>query len=219
MDRELFRNGSGYADPTAYRAMITMEEKNMETKPFEVWKYEISTGEKMGIVMAQEGNIISVLPLFDRPFAGGIEITTVQGVRFVHPIRMAHVGESKLISYVQDVPEDSVRDIAGGFCKIYADVMFPPINFYPCGFGPDDPGSQGEPGMPGPVGPKGISGDFEASQQYNTGDIVYIEHLGQFCRISDPKEMETLRTEIEGERREKEVYKGLYESLLDKLIK
>ena len=66
--------------------MITMEEKNMETKPFEVWKYEISTGEKMGIVMAQEGNIISVLPLFDKPFAGGIEITTVQGVRFVHPI-------------------------------------------------------------------------------------------------------------------------------------
>lgn len=188
MDRELFRNGSGYVDPTAYKAMVNvnMEKKNMETKPFEIWKYEISTGEKMGIVMAQDRNIVSVLPLFEKPFADGIEITTVQGVRFVHPVRMAHVVESKLISYVQDVPEEAVRDIAGSFCKIYADVMFPPINFYPCGFGPDDPGTQGDPGMPGPV---------------------------------EPKKLETLRIEIEGERREKEVYKGLYEGLLDKLIK
>lgn len=189
MDRELYRNGSGYADPTAYRAMITMEEKNMETKPFEVWKYEISTGEKMGIVMAQEGNIISVLPLFDRPFAGGIEITTVQGVRFVHPIRMAHVGESKLISYVQDVPEDSVHDIMNIFSEVYSDVIWTVETILP-----EDAGSCGfdAPGETGPILPP--------------GNIEY----------SDNTE---LQIKLEGERREKEVYKGLYEGLLDKLIK
>ena len=186
MDRELFRNGSGYADPTAYRAMIMMEEKSMETKPFEIWKYEISTGEKMGIVMAQEGNIISVLPLFDRSFAGGIEITTVQGVRFVHPIRMAHVGESKLISYVQDVPEDSVNDIMNIFSDVYSDVIWAAESILP-----EDAESRGF-GAPGTILPP--------------GNVEY------------PDSTE-LQIRLEGERREKEVYKGLYESLLDKLIK
>lgn len=187
MDRELYRNGSGYADPTAYRAMITMEENSMETKPFEVWKYEISTGEKMGIVMAQEGNIISILPLFDRPFAGGIEITTVQGVRFVHPIRMAHVGESKLISYVQDVPEDSVNDIMNIFSEVYSNVIWTanlPEDAESCGFD--------VPGETGPILPP--------------GNVEYPDNT-------------ELQIRLEGERREKEVYKGLYESLLDKLIK
>ncbi|HIT65950.1 MAG TPA: hypothetical protein IAB61_01705 [Candidatus Merdisoma merdipullorum] len=191
MDRELFRNGSEYVDPTAYKAIVNvnMEKKNMETKPFEIWKYEISTGEKMGIVMAQDRNIVSVLPLFEKPFADGIEITTVQGVRFVHPVRMAHVVESKLISYVQDVPEESVNDIMNMFSEVYSDVIWAAESNLP-----ESEESRGydNPGETGPILPP--------------GNIEYPDNT-------------ELQIRLEGERREKEVYKGLYEGLLDKLIK
>ena len=173
MDRELFRNGSGYADPTAYNAMITVEEEKMQTKPFEIWKYEVGANEKMGIVMAQEDGVVTVLPLFERPVQNGIEFSMIQGIRSVHPARLSYVMESKLIGYVQDIPAALADDLSNSFQMTFWDII-----------------------------PKSEN-DIPAE------NVPFVE----------PKGISDIQLQLEGERREKEVYKGLYEGLLDKLIK
>ena len=186
MDRELFRNGSGYADPTAYKAMITMEEKNMEVRPYEIWKYTVNGNEKIGVAMAHYDAVVAMMPLFEKSFLGSVEIPTLHGPRYAHPVRMTYVLESRLVEYVQDVSESAVNDIMNLFHECYSEIIpeadiHAANRFAPCA-----------PGVPGPILPP--------------GNVEYPDNT-------------ELQIRLEGERREKEVYKGLYESLLDKLIK
>lgn len=186
MDRELFRNGSGYADPTAYKAMITMEEKNMEVRPYEIWRYTVGENEKIGVVMAHYDAVIAVMPLFEKSFLGCVQVSTLQGPRYVHPIKMTYVLESRLVEYVQDVPEAAVNDIMNLFHWCYSEII-PKADVHAANsFGPCDLGE------PGPILPP--------------GNVEYPDNT-------------ELQIRLEGERREKEVYKGMYEILLDKLIK
>lgn len=188
MDRELFRNGSGYADPTAYNAMITMEEKNMEVRPYEIWRYAVGENEKIGVAMAHYDAVVAVMPLFEKSFLGSVEISTLQGPRYVHPVKMTYVLESRLVEYVQDVPEVAVNDIMNIFSEVYSEIWTAettlPEGAESCGYD--------APGETGPILPP--------------GNIEYPDNT-------------ELQIRLEGERREKEVYKGLYEGLLDKLIK
>lgn len=180
MDRELLRNGSGYADPTAYRAMITMEEKSMEVRPYEIWRYIVGENERIGVVASQFDRTISVMPLYENDFSGSVEVTTIQGPRYAHPIRMNFVPQSKLIEYVQDVPEAAVNDIMNLFYECYSGII--------------------------------------PETDDHAENICDPEMPVQALPVEYPDTTD-LQIQLEGERREKEVYKGLYEGLLDKLIK
>ena len=180
MDRELFRNGSGYADPTAYRAMITMEEKIMEVRPYEIWRYTVGENEKIGVAMAHYDAVVAMMPLFEKSFLGSVEISTLQGPRYAHPVKMTYVLESRLVEYVQDVSEATANDIMNLFHECYSEII--------------------------------PEADDHAENTCNPEMPV------QALAVEYPDNTD-LQIQLEGERREKEVYKGLYESLLDKLIK
>ena len=166
---ELFRNGSGYADPTAYKAMITMEEKIMEVRPYEIWRYTVGGNERIGVVASQFDRTISVMPLFESDFLGSVEVTTLQGPRYAHPIRMNFVPQGKLIEYVQDVPEAAVNDIMNLFHECYSEII-PETD--------DHAENICDPEMP-------------------------VQDLRSNIRIP-----QTCSARLEGERREKEVYKA-----------
>lgn len=106
-----YLNGSGYPDPTAYRAIQRMEDKKMEARSGELWRYAAGTVEREGVVVGTDGIVVTLLPLLDICFDGSIEITTSAGVKYVQPLRLSYTTEKKLLDYLRDVPEDTMCEI------------------------------------------------------------------------------------------------------------
>ena len=152
----------------------------MEVRPYEIWRYTVGGNERIGVVASQFDRTISVMPLFESDFLGSVEVTTLQGPRYAHPIRMNFVPQGKLIEYVQDVPEAAVNDIMNLFHECYSEII--------------------------------------PETDDHAENICDPEMPVQDLPVEYPDTTD-LQLQLEGERREKEVYKGLYEGLLDKLIK
>lgn len=110
-DRGGYLNGSGYPDPTAYKAMKETEEKEMEARSGELWRYVAGTVEREGVVVGTDDVVVTVLPLLDIYFDGSIEITTSAGIKYVQPLRLTYTTDKKLLDYLRDVPDDTMREI------------------------------------------------------------------------------------------------------------
>lgn len=106
-----YLNGSGYPDPTAYKAIKETEDKEMEARSGELWRYAAGEVEREGVVVGTDGIVVTVLPLLDICFDGSIEITTSAGIKYVQPLRLAYTTEKKLLDYLRDVQEDTMREI------------------------------------------------------------------------------------------------------------
>lgn len=170
MDKELFKNASGYSDPTAYNAMKGMI--NMNVNAFEIYTYDIQGNEKMGIVLAQESGFTTILPLLEKQRVSSITVPTVRGERFVSPACMSYVTDTRLIDYVQTVPESIAEEIRERISALFMDVLSESDN-------------------------EGHMREFHEEENAHQDDKT-----------------ELLAAEI----REKEIYKGLYRELLDKLV-
>lgn len=83
----------------------------MEARSGELWRYAAGTVEREGVVVGTDGIVVTVLPLLDICFDGSIEITTSAGVKYVQPLRLSYTTEKKLLDYLRDVPEDTMREI------------------------------------------------------------------------------------------------------------
>lgn len=106
-----YLNGSGYPDPTAYEAIKRTEEKEMEARSGELWRYTAGTVEREGVVVGTDGIVVTLLPLLDICYDGAVEIVTSEGVKYVQPLRLTYTTEKKLLDYLRDVPEDTMCEI------------------------------------------------------------------------------------------------------------
>lgn len=106
-----YLNGSGYPDPTAYKAIKETEEEEMEARSGELWRYASGEVEREGVVVGTDGIVVTVLPLLDICFDGSIEIMTSAGIKYVQPLRLTYTTQKKLLDYLRDVQEDTMREI------------------------------------------------------------------------------------------------------------
>ena len=106
-----YLNGSGYPDPTAYKAIKRTEEKEMEARSGELWRYTAGTVEREGVVVGTDGIVVTLLPLLDICYDGAVEIVTSEGVKYVQPLRLTYTTQKKLLDYLRDVPEDTMCEI------------------------------------------------------------------------------------------------------------
>lgn len=83
----------------------------MDVNRGEIWKYMAGENERDGIVVGYDNVTVAVYPLLDIDLGGCIEIATRAGIKYIHPLRMAYTTRKKLIDYLQDVPEDTMREI------------------------------------------------------------------------------------------------------------
>ncbi len=83
----------------------------MEARSGELWRYAAGTVEREGVVVGTDGFVVTLLPLLDICFDGSIEITTSTGIKYVQPMRLTYTTEKKLLDYLRDVPEDTMREI------------------------------------------------------------------------------------------------------------
>ena len=106
-----YLNGSGYPDPTAYKAMKETEEKEMEARSGELWRYAAGTVEREGVVVGTDDIVVTLLPLLDICYDGAVEVATSEGVKYVQPLRLSYTTQKKLVYYLRDVLEDTMREI------------------------------------------------------------------------------------------------------------
>ena len=83
----------------------------MEARSGELWRYTAGTVEREAVVVGTDGVVVTLLPLLDICLDGAIEIMTSAGIKYVQPLRLSYTTEKKLLDYLRDVPEDTMREI------------------------------------------------------------------------------------------------------------
>lgn len=92
----LFRNCEGYADPTAYEAILGM------AKPGEIWQYK----DKEVLIVRNQGSYSNVLQL-GRYKEGSVEIAG----RYALPGMLSYVFNTLLIECVEKLTEEETNEV------------------------------------------------------------------------------------------------------------
>ena len=118
MDKELYKNGSGYADPTAYEAMKGWNK--MDVRKFEIWSYSTMNGnEREGIIIASDERHVVMLGLLDNPCQGAIAVPSKHGEMYVHPLKLCYCTSRNLGEYVQNIPDMKAEEIWTAFLESF----------------------------------------------------------------------------------------------------
>lgn len=126
MDKELFRNGSGYADITAYKTMMNIERRIGNIMEFcrgEIFEYEhISTSAiKKALVVAADfrknDRYISVILLTEEP-KGKINIPIVcEGMMYADCGMVSFATNDRLGNYIRTATAEEMAQIDEGIAK------------------------------------------------------------------------------------------------------
>lgn len=118
-DRELRRNGSGYYDPTAYKALKNYEREanHMEYKRGEIYKYNTTGGERDILIVSSnercEGYYLNALFLNDN--ASGNYVQVVCGdLRYVDCDNVSLVTADKMGEYIRTATESEMLQVDNG---------------------------------------------------------------------------------------------------------
>lgn len=118
-DRELRRNGSGYYDPTAYKALKNYEREadHMEYKRGEIFKYNTSGGEREILIVSSnercEGYYLNALFLNDN--ASGNYVQVVCGdLRYVDCDKVSLVTAGNMGEYIRTATEAEMLQVDNG---------------------------------------------------------------------------------------------------------
>lgn len=118
-DRELRRNGSGYYDPTAYKALKNYEREanHMEYKRGEIFKYNTTGGEHEILIVSSnercEGYYLNALFLNDN--ASGNYVQIVCGdLRYVDCDKVSLVTASNMGEYIRTATEAEMLQVDNG---------------------------------------------------------------------------------------------------------
>lgn len=171
------KNSKGYTDMTAYLAIKRTEGvKEMEAKRGEIWEIEKGNGEKkLVLILASDDSMAAVYLLLDKYIPGDIEIQTLHGEKYLHPLMVGYVTHYSMVRFVQALQEDKLKEIKTAFSKAFGE------------FGGQD--NTSILSIPNPV-----------------------LHVGE-------EEIVSLQAELSGVKKEAEIYKGLYDDLLGRLLK
>lgn len=118
-DPELRRNGSGYYDPTAYKALKNCEREanHMEYKRGEIFKYNTTGGEREILIVSSnercEGYYLNALFLNDN--ASGNYVQVVCGdLRYVDCDKVSLVTASNMGEYIGTATEAEMLQVDNG---------------------------------------------------------------------------------------------------------
>lgn len=119
MDNNLFRNGSGYADPTAYKAILKYQkgESIMEFNRGEIFEYNTNNGEsKKALVLSadfrKESRYISILVLQDEPKGMvNVPIRTAGGIMYADCGLVSFCSNDRLGDYLRVATDEEMQQI------------------------------------------------------------------------------------------------------------
>ena len=126
---ELRRNGSGYYDPTAYKALknIEREEEEMEVRKGEIWEVEMGNNIRTVLVLAVHGSYSTVLTFSDEQRERRTVQMNAQGMKYTEPGMVTykfHDAFDKFIRLTTDEEFGNIMDQVAGALGIETEVPF-----------------------------------------------------------------------------------------------
>ena len=112
MEYGINRNGSGYADPTAYDAIkniMKSEEKTMNFYRGDIVDFELNNGlSKEAVILSVHDNYSSVVVLWDKekPY-----IVNCRGMKYTDPGMVQYVFNDKITGFVRSMSDQEYADI------------------------------------------------------------------------------------------------------------
>lgn len=124
VDKELFRNGSGYADPTAYKALSNIErDEDMDYKRGEIFEIEMNNrpDTKKALVVSADfrsgENYLNVIVLTDEP-KGNVNVPIVcEGKMYADCGMVSFITSNRLLRFIRKAREDEMNQIDEGIAK------------------------------------------------------------------------------------------------------
>lgn len=117
-DKELYRNGEGYADPTAGAALDDL------AKPGEIWTYGLV--DKQALIIKNHGQFCTALTLAEYPYnEDTVEVQTRDGVRYTNPAMVRYIWTDKLRYFTGRMPEAEWDEMRERIAKAL-DTIIPP---------------------------------------------------------------------------------------------
>ena len=131
---ELKRNGSGYYDPTAFKALKKIEraEKEMEVKKGEIWEVEFGNNIRTVLVLAAHGSYSTVLTFSDEPRERRTVQLNAQGMKYTEPGMITYKFNDGFNRFIRQTKEEEFADIIGQVeCAMGLDLNAPiPLEVY-----------------------------------------------------------------------------------------
>lgn len=113
MDYDISRNGSGYVDPTAYKAIknfLKSEEKSMELYKGDIVEFEQNNGYvKEAVILSVHEKFSTVLVLNDNdrlPYS-----VNCKGMKYTDPGMVQYVFNDKIQNYIRSMSDKECADI------------------------------------------------------------------------------------------------------------
>lgn len=186
----MFRNGSGYADPTAYKAMKRMEDAMNQTDWMEGDIVETVTlgGETMMLLLLKcHDDYATVFRLVDNePHQNAYRIVAKEQM-WLDLGRPMYVFYSRIIEFVKSVGEDELQKIKGAVAKAFGLTI------------EIERETESEPEIPDP-GPQAV--------EIDTGDMAnkIVERIAELLTTYTVEQTKFTRMSIE-----RDIFKELYE--------
>ena len=126
---ELKRNGSGYYDPTAFKALKRIEraEKDMEIRKGEIWEVEFGNNLRTVLVLAAHGSYSTILTFCDEPRERRTVQINAQGMKYTEPGMITykfHDAFDKFIRLATDEEFVNIMDQVAGALGLETEVPF-----------------------------------------------------------------------------------------------
>ena len=207
---ELKRNGSGYYDPTAYKAIKNMErEENMEMKRGDIWEVQMANGNIAEFLVisatGKPGSVVTVVKLFDGGTIGENDVQIMcRGVKNAPCDTISFSKKENFITYIRTLNDVEQAEVDAKLMKVLALGKTP------------DPTETVE---------NAVIGDLNALvDKLNEENHRLLMELGDAERkLKDAeKQIPVFPVEIEKEllraETQRDLYKELYEQMCEKMI-
>ena len=119
----MFRNGSGYADPTAYKALSNIErDGKMEFKRGEIFEYAVKDDTRKAMVVSadfrKKDHMLSIIVLTDEQKGSVcVPITTGSGIMYADCGMVAFAQSDRFGNYLRTVKQAEMDQIDEGIAK------------------------------------------------------------------------------------------------------
>ena len=192
MDKELKYNASGYYDQTAYKAIINvMKGENMKDRTGEIWNIEARNGSQFNaIVIADDGNIATVIRLIECEDDNSDFSIRCKCMMYGCSRMIQYAFVQDLSEYIRTASDEEMQEVKN---KILCSLGLTE-NMYVCKDFDDDMIESLKESV----------ARMEATIQAEPN--VINEHI------------ETMKTQLERTNAQLEVYKKLYDDMMQKMI-
>ena len=126
-DKELWLNGSGYPDPTAYKAMKGMD---MDRRIGEVWTVNTHKGTKTMLVVAEKEGAFALLEMFDEVKPNADITVNVNGYDMhTNSIMLSYCFDSRFVVKVGTLYDDDFNVVLETIGRTFDVPMMPVTDF------------------------------------------------------------------------------------------